>query len=563
MVDILLIQPPIRDFYLTRKRTIPYGLASIAAALLDAGFSAEILDGLASSKSRPVDLPAELEDLRDLYDRPDRSPFALFYQLKHYGYSFDTLAKKARQSGAWLVGIASLFTPYAQEALRTAELVKAHHPACRIVVGGHHATALPEHVMQCPAVDFVVRGEGEAALPQLARAIRDNSIRERIPGLVFRRGDGSLHISEPARMADLDGFPLPAMELVNHEFYRRRSGASTVIVTSRGCPMTCSYCSVGARSDRRYQRRSEAAVIREIKRAVDGRQVRFVDFEDENLSVDRSWFLELLRRIKDGFPGQDLELRAMNGLYPPTLDDEVVAAMKAAGFKTLNLSLGSASALQLKRFCRPDIRQFFDRALLLAERHGLDAVGYILVAAPFQDARESVDDLLYLARRRVLAGVSVYYPAPGSVDYDRCKDLGLLPHHVGRMRASTLPISHTTTRTEAATLLRLGRILNFMKALIDQGISMPKPAPEANRLTLTGNRLEIGRRLLQMFLQDGKIRGVEPDGRVYEHRISAELTARYLQGLQAGGIRGYVSTETCDQRGGERGAGLEAKPKPR
>jgi anaerobic magnesium-protoporphyrin IX monomethyl ester cyclase len=334
---------------------------------------------------------------------------------------------------------------------------------------------------------------------------------------------------------------LPAMELVNHEFYRRGAGAGTVIVTSRGCPMACSYCSVGAHSYRRYQPRSLAAVISEIKRAVEDRQVRFVDFEDENLSMDRSRFIELLRRVKDGFSGQDLELRAMNGLYPPSLDGEVVATMKAAGFKCLNLSLGSASAVQLQRFCRPDITQAFDNALLLAEEHGLAAVGYILIGAPFQDASGSVDDLLYLAQRRVLAGVSVFYPAPGSVDYDRCKALGLLPNHVGRMRASALPISHTTSRTETATLLRLGRILNFMKTLIDKNVPIPEPAPAPDRLAAMDDRLEIGLRLLQTFLHDGRIRGIEPDGRVYQHRIAPELSVRFIQGLQVAGIRGYTS----------------------
>ena len=55
--NILLIQPPIRDFYLTAKRTIPYGLASIAAGLIEAGFCVQILDALATAKSRVLDLP--------------------------------------------------------------------------------------------------------------------------------------------------------------------------------------------------------------------------------------------------------------------------------------------------------------------------------------------------------------------------------------------------------------------------------------------------------------------------------------------------------------------------
>ena len=138
MPDILLVQPPIRDFYLTAKRTIPYGLASIAAAVAARGFSVEILDALASSKSRPAALPPEMSDVEKFYGRPDVSPFALFNRFRHFGSSFDTIGRKARDSGAWLVGISSLFTPYAEEALATAAAIKSRHPDCTIVMGGHH-----------------------------------------------------------------------------------------------------------------------------------------------------------------------------------------------------------------------------------------------------------------------------------------------------------------------------------------------------------------------------------------------------------------------------------------
>ena len=144
MVDILLIQPPIRDFYLTAKRTIPYGLASIAAALIDSGYSVSILDALAKSKSRIRDLPDEMGYLQPFYGRADLSPFALFHQFRHFGCSFDTISKEAGESGAFLVGISSLFTPYVNEAVRTAEVVKARLPKAKIVLGGHHPSAMPQ-----------------------------------------------------------------------------------------------------------------------------------------------------------------------------------------------------------------------------------------------------------------------------------------------------------------------------------------------------------------------------------------------------------------------------------
>jgi radical SAM superfamily enzyme YgiQ (UPF0313 family) len=287
-----------------------------------------------------------------------------------------------------------------------------------------------------------------------------------------------------------------------------------------------------------YRLRPVSHVVAEIEAAVVRHNAGFIDFEDENLSLDRGWFLELLQEIRHRFAERALELRAMNGLFPPTLDESVVAAMAGTGFKTLNLSLGSTHAEQLRRFHRLDVRAAFDRALDLAERHALAAVGYIIVGAPHQSAEESVDDLLFLAERRVLAGVSVFYPAPGSPDFDLCRRLDLLPNSLGRMRASALPIEHTTRRIESVTLLRLGRLLNFMKYLLDHGLSAPAPWPSDAVAFDPGNRIETGRSLLARFLADGRIRGLTPDGMLYDHHVASRLCERFLSGLQKITLRG-------------------------
>jgi len=538
MVDILLIQPPIRDFYLTVKRTIPYGLASIAAALMDAGFSVSILDGLASSKSRIRRLPEEMSYLHPFYGRPDLSPFALFHQFRHFGYSFDTLGQKAGASGAFLVGISSLFTPYANEAIRMAEVVKAHLPKAKVVLGGHHPSAMPRSVMESAAVDFVIRGEGEVAMPLLARAIVEDDRLDAIPGLGFKKQDGSLQINPAARMQHLDDYPLPAARLINQKFYRRKNGASAVIVASRGCPMKCSYCCFGDRSDQSYRLKSVAAVIREIEQFADQNNSGLIDFEDENLALDRRWFLKLLKTMAERFGQSRFEFRAMNGLYPPSIDETIVDAMKTAGFKTLNLSLGTTSRQQLARFNRADVSVAFDRSLELAERYGLDAVGYVICSAPFQRVEDSIADLLYLAARRVLAGVSVFYPAPGSQDFELCRRQGILPDRLSCMRSSALPLSHTTSRLEAVTLLRLGRILNFMKSLLDLGISIPDAFPAKLRIDEPGDRVESGRRLIAKFLIDGRIRGITPRGEVYDHVISESVSRKFVAGLKKISLRG-------------------------
>jgi len=163
----------------------------------------------------------------------------------------------------------------------------------------------------------------------------------------------------------------------------------------------------------------------------------------------------------------------------------------------------------------------------------------VICAAPFQSAHDSISDLLYLAQRRVLAGVSVFYPAPSSKDFEMCKNLSILPGHFSCMRSSALPVVHTTGRLEAVTVLRLARIINFMKSLIDKGICIAMDTtPGEIRINNPADRMETSRRLLSKFLHDGKIRGATPQGKVFEHLISEKLTHAFLTGLAAVDLRG-------------------------
>lgn len=541
MTDILLIQPPIRDFYLTAKRTQPYGLACVAATVRAAGFTVDLVDGLASSKARPRGVPAVLETAQALYGPPDRSPFGLFSRYRHFGCSIATLAERARASGAFLVGIAALFTPYEETALETAAAVRRVLPDARIVMGGHHATAFPERLLSHPDVDFVLRGDGEASLPALARALREGSPLADVPGLAFKEPTGACHLAPPACMDPPDGGGLPALDLLRWDFYRRGNRGSAVTVGSRGCPLRCSYCCLGAGAGIPFRQRRVETVLAELELAVNHYGARFIDFEDENLAWNRGWFLELLEGIRTRLGSAGLELRAMNGLYPPSLDPELIRSMGRAGFRTLNLALVTTDRSQLNRFRRRDVLPAFDRALTAAAACGLDAVGYIIAAGPHQSPLASVEDLLALARRRVLAGLSIFYPAPGSADFDLCRREGLLPSQPEALRSTAMPIDHRTSRLQAATLLRLARLLNFMKSCLDDDGVLPSPA--APRPALPGElpRAAIGLRLLSWFAHDGGLRGVGPDGQVFRHPADSRLTAAFAQGLARHGLRGVRS----------------------
>lgn len=531
--DILLIQPPIRDFYLTVKRTIPYGLSAIAAPLIEAGFSVRIIDMLATDKSRVIDLPQEMGYLTPFFGKPDISPFSLFHQFRHFGYSHEHLKNELKRSSPFLIGVSSLFTAYSEEALAVARMAKRIHPKAAMVMGGHHPTALPKDVIGHDFVDYVIRGEGEEAFLQLARCLKTQASPLDVPGIVLKKRGGGIHVSEPVLMDDLDQIPLPASHLIKSDYYQRGKAGAITIMTGRGCPMKCAYCSMGELF-KHYRKRSVSNVMAELTREVSKRNARFIDFEDENLSLDRRWFISLLEEMIKAFGKYSLELRAMNGLFPPSLDEEIIGLMKQAGFKTLNLSIGSTDPAQLTRFNRPDVRGALEKILEICEKLEMETVCYIIAGAPGQSAESSLKDLLYLYRKNTVAGVSVYYPAPGSRDYAVLESSRKLPVSFSLMRSTALPLDGTTTRLETVTLLRLSRIMNFIKALRKNGEPLPLPAPfDSGELSLSpaSQRTEIGKRLLSWFFHDGKIRGVTPDGEVYEHAVSSKLIQGFIDGF--------------------------------
>jgi len=280
--------------------------------------------------------------------------------------------------------------------------------------------------------------------------------------------------------------------------------------------------------------------MEEIAHAAKNRKIGLIDFEDENVALDRPWFAELLHAIKRYFEPRVPELRAMNGLFPAALDQKTVALMQTAGFRELNLSLGTCDPRQARRFRRPDLVAAFDRALGWAAQLGMTVVGYLIAGAPGQDPRSSLNDLLFLAPRRALAGLSVYYPAPDSLDFDACANDGLLPSSPRGWRSTALPIDHTTRRLESATLLRLARILNFMKQCVDEQENHPFPAPRPyDGRPLSGSRDAIGRHLLSWFLDDGIVRGVHPNGEVFAQPTASWMTRSFWEGLKSLNIKGF------------------------
>lgn len=197
--------------------------------------------------------------------------------------------------------------------------------------------------------------------------------------------------------------------------------------------------------------------------------IEVFDIEDDNFTFDQERAKRLMRSVIETFGEGKLELSAMNGISFASLDGDLIHLMKKAGFHTLNLSYVSTAPSTKQKMKRPHPVIEFGSILKEAEKAGLNVVAYAILGIPGQTLEEMVDTLVYLMGKRVLIGPSIYYPTPGTILYERCKKDGILQSSLSQWRSSALPIeTGEFNRLDMITLLRLTRIINFIKGKMDK-----------------------------------------------------------------------------------------------
>ncbi len=470
-MKILLIQPPIQDFYQTAIRTQPIGLAYLAASLQAHGHEVEILD-CQTTKKRSVPIPSELSYLKDFYPLNDRSPFKLYSGYYHFGMAWDEIRRRTEDSKADVFGISSNFTPYHGETLEIARMIKEWDRRKIVVMGGAHVSCDPMGVLKSPWVDYAILGEGEIRFPLFLERIekgRTGKIGE-IDGIGYRmNGEMRIHPLQNF-IQDLDSLPHPARGLLDLDRYKMKRKRSTMIITSRGCPQGCAYCSTHLIMGASFRTRSPEDILREMKECRYRYGIQIFDIEDDNFTFDQERAKKLMSLIIETFGEQVLELTAMNGVSFASLDGELLRLMKRAGFHTANFSFVSTDPSIKKRMGRPVGERDFDNILEETEKVNLNVIAYAILGMPDQTIEEMVDTLVYLMGKRVLIGPSIYYPTPGTSLFGRCREEGMLPSHSSQWRSSALPIeTKEFHRLDILTLFRLVRAVNFIKGKMHHG----------------------------------------------------------------------------------------------
>jgi len=461
-MKVLLIQPPVQDFYDTDVRLQPVGLCYLKAAVNKHLPDVQVIikDFHSGWGRKTVAIPQELRYLTGYYAVADKSPFSTFDQYYHFGKPFDEIEAEIAEIRPDVVGISSLFTPYYREALEVAARVKKHLKI-PVVMGGSHASAVPESLLLSPHVDYVIRGEGEKPLVEFLRYLKGEKRIEDVPNLTYKR-EGKIANNPTSENFPMDELPFPDLSDFTPGNYRLAGKPMTFMITSRSCPHKCSFCSVHTTFGTNYRRRSLDNVLEEIElRYRQG--YRVIDFEDDNLTYYKNTFKELCRSLIARFPNREMEFVAMNGISYLSLDDELLELMRQAGFSQLNLALVSSDKTVRETTKRPHTLETYLKVVRRAVKLGFKIVSYQILGLPNETLESMIQTLAFNARLPVLLGASPFYRTPAS-PIARGLELNESDYVQARLTAMAVE-TNGFHREDLYTLFVTTRIINFLKGL--------------------------------------------------------------------------------------------------
>ena len=525
-MKVLLVQPPVQDFYDTDVRLQPIGLCYLKAAVKLHLPEVDVIvkDYHAGAGRQTVAIPKELRYLADYYGVGDKSPFSTFHRYYHFGKSFDAIENEIDALKPDVVGISSLFTPYFREVLEIAARVKKRSRAV-VVIGGSHASAAPESLLVSPHVDYVIRGEGEKAFVEFLRRLRAKEEVETVPNLAYKR-DRVVICNPIEDNFVVDELPFPDLGDLSPSAYALAGKLMTFMITSRSCPHKCSFCSVHTTFGTIYRRRSLENVLEEIELRYE-QGYRVIDFEDDNLTYYKSTFKELCRRLIARFPNREMEYVAMNGISYLSLDDELLELMYRAGFSHLNLALVSSDKTVRETTKRPHTLEMYLKVVKKAHQMGFKIVSYQILGLPNETLESMIQTLAFNARLPVLLGASPFYRIPNS---PIARGIEMNESEFVRARLTALAIeTEGFGRDDIYTLFVITRILNFLKGL---NLAAPSSLVELMTRAWPDIRTRIGFESLCLLARSDRLHFRTKTSIVPNQHFRTELLRRVLADAQ-------------------------------
>ena len=408
---------------------IPLSITYIGAAARKAGHDVTLLDLRVKQQKMTNYLPQDF----------DSADLSILLEL---------LEKQIEQKKTQMVGINCLFSAVFPSVIRIAKFIKKVNPKIDVIIGGIHPTLFTEQIMEkySDCIDYVSIGESENQFVQLLNALDKSGVDtpdyialSKIEGIAYNE-NGKLKIN-PKRnyLENLDELDFPAVDLLNMEdYFIDTSGwhspkginikTAVPITTSRSCPKMCNFCSMHLLHGKRIRYRSPQNVIKELEFYAGKYGLRYFNFTDDNLTLNKKRTIELMDLIVKS--GLNISFSTENGVYINSLDEEVLDAMSAAGLARLHLAFETGSdyirnEVIGKNLYNTKINELAE-ILSLPKYNHIYLNGYFLLGLP-EETEETLNETFDLIKSFPLDDYSLFYATPflGTKLYEQCFNEGL------------------------------------------------------------------------------------------------------------------------------------------
>lgn len=314
-----------------------------------------------------------------------------------------------------LVGISTI-TSTAPRAYKIADRIR--QMGIPVIMGGPHVTFLAEEALE--HADFVIRGEGENALSAFVDAWENDGDFSKVPNLSYKKNSKIFHNPMTKPVSNLDDIPFPDFE----EYKNLKKGTAghniIPVITSRGCPFDCSFCSVTGMFGKKYRFRSTNNVIEELRNYNHPRN--YIFFYDDNFTANPKRTKKLLEAmIREKFKFKwSTQVRA-----DIAKDESLVRLMKKSGCHTLYIGFESVNPRSLKEMKKKQTVEDIARAVKVLRRNRIHVHGMFVYGFE-EDDWKTVKQTVKFAKRWGLTSTQflILTPLPGSELYKKIKKEG-------------------------------------------------------------------------------------------------------------------------------------------
>ena len=411
---VLLLFPP--AYTIKSARDInplpPIGIGMLASVLEKNKYEVEILDCLVRGWDQEEETQANKDIVR-------------------VGLTDDQIKEYIKEFKPDVVGVSCMFSVQHKIYPQIFAAIKSVNSSIITVGGGAHVTVCSKEILEDPNCDYVISGEGEESIVEFLEVLQGRKSFESVDGLGWEK-DSSDYVLNPKLkwIEDLDSLPFPAYHLIGLEQYFglesshgiRHEKKYAPIVTSRGCPAKCTFCSANKMFGYKFRTRSAQNVLDELWFLKKKYGIKEIMFEDDNVTASRKHATELFQMMID--QKIDLQWDTPNGVGMWTLTDDIIDLMKEAGCIKINFPIESGDQEILKNIIKKPLdlkrtKNLFKRC----QDIGLDYGTFLVVGMPGEKIENIWTSFKFCAEVGSYSPhVSVATPYPGTELYEQCKD---------------------------------------------------------------------------------------------------------------------------------------------